>query len=728
MRLFSSNRGLSIRSKLLFVALALLLIPWMGYEYVRDMKSFLLRGQENALNLTARAIATVLHDKPELFDPEKGAPEVIGNTDDIFAYALPNYIRLDGDLADWGDQLDQAIRVDGAEGQLCGPDFEPWSLSYTQVVGYRGPYLYAGFDVTDDTVVRRDPGIRRLDNSDHIRFYLENPGGQVKRYLVTGREPGRMSVYLMDENWEYALTGEANYDLSAEWTMTDAGYRVEIRIPRYLTASQARLGFVVADVDDPVTRQVVKRLTSSSKDLEQQAPLNQLFIHSPEIAKILRGLDRPVTRIWVLDRQQRVRAVVGNLASEAAQPEPAAPEGPFGYLIRGYQAVLQEVYSLILETSSDEFVDVPTDVTRRDEEIFRRALSGIPQTQRRRSLDEGTEILMAAHPIWSGDQALGVVVVEQSTDEVLSEQKRVLENVVAVTLLVLIIITGALLVFASRITIRIRRLRNNAEQAIGPDGRVRNANIAAESGSGDELGDLSRSMSGMLERLSQYTRYLEGLPDTLAHELNNPLNVVNSSLDNLQEEVPETRNSKYMARAKNGTVRLGSILRNLTEAANLEEALRTEEQEKFDLVELASSYVEGYQQSNPKQKFELEIRNSPIHIRGTPDLIAQMLDKLADNALDFARDESAILVRLDKVNGHAELSVLNEGSELPDTMTDRLFDPMVSVGKKNAKQSRLGLGLYVVRLIAEYHDGSVMAHNRSDATGAEFTVILPLAA
>lgn len=727
MRPFSSIPGLSIRSKLLFVALALLLIPWMGYEYVRDMKGFLLRGQENALNLTARAIATVLHDKPELFDPETGAPEVIGSTDDIFAYPLPNYIRLDADLSDWGDQLDQATVVDGSVHQMCGPDYEPWSLRYTQVVGYRGPYLYVGFDVDDDQVVIRDPAMRRLNHSDHIRFYLQNPGGQINRYLLTGREAGRMSVYLMDDSWEYPLTGEPNYDLSAEWRMKPGGYRVEIRIPRFLTGSQARLGFVVADVDDEETRQVEKRLSSSSRDLEQDAPLNQLFIHSPEIAKILRGLDRPVTRIWVLDRMQRVRAVVGNLASETTEPA-SPPRGTFGYVIRGYQAVLQEVYNLILETPSDGFVDVNSNVTSRDEETFRRALNGIPQTQRRRSLEEGAEILMAAHPIWSGDQALGVVIVEQSTDEVLSEQRRVLENVVAVTLLVLIIITGALLMFASRITIRIRRLRNSAEQAIGPDGRVRDTNIAAESHSSDEIGDLSRSMSGMLGRLTQYTRYLEGLPDTLAHELNNPLNVVNSSLDNLQAEIPETRDSKYMARAKNGTVRLGSILRNLTEAANLEEALRTEIQEEFDLVELASSYVEGYQQSNPQHRFELEVRNSPIRIRGTPDLIAQMLDKLADNALDFSRAETPILVRLDKANGHAHLSILNEGSELPDTMTDRLFDPMVSVGKKNAKQSRLGLGLYVVRLIAEYHDGHVLAQNRSDATGAEFTVILPLAA
>lgn len=728
MRLPSPSRGLSIRSKLLLVALALLLIPWMGYEYVRDMKSFLLRGQENALTLTARAIATVLHDKPELFDPEKGAPEVIGDTDDIFAYALPNYIRLDGDLSDWGEQLEQATRVDGSVNQMCGPSYDPQSLSYSQMVGYRGPYLYVGFDVTDDRVVMRDPSIRRLDNSDHIRFYLENPGGELKRYLITGKETGRMSVYLMDDQWQYPLTGEANYDLSAEWATSDRGYRVEIRIPRFLVGSQTRLGFVVADVDDEAERKVGKRLSSSSKDINEEPPLNRLFIHSPEIAKILRGLDRPVTRIWVLDRERRVRAVVGNLASDAAEPAPPPARGAFGFVAHAYQGLLQKVYNLILETPSQEPVDLSSGVSRQDEETFRKALGGIPQTQRRVSPDQGTEILLAAHPIWSGEQALGVVVVEQSTDEVLSQQKRVLENVVAVTLLVLIFITGALLVFASRITIRIRRLRNEAEHVIGPDGRVRNANINAEHNSRDEIGDLSRSMSGMLGRLSQYTRYLEGLPDTLAHELNNPLNVVNSSLENLQDEIPQTRDSKYMARAKNGTVRLGSILRNLTEAANLEEALRTEIREKFDLVELTSSYVEGYQQSNPKQRFELEIRNSPIHIRGTPDLIAQMLDKLADNALDFANADSPILVRLDKINGRAELSVLNEGSELPDTMTDRLFDPMVSVGKRNAKQSRLGLGLYVVRLIAEYHNGQVTAHNRSDTVGAEFTVILPLAA
>ena len=204
--------------------------------------------------------------------------------------------------------------------------------------------------------------------------------------------------------------------------------------------------------------------------------------------------------------------------------------------------------------------------------------------------------------------------------------------------------------------------------------------------------------------------------------------MVNSSLDNLQEELPETQRSKYMTRAMNGIKRLGSILTNLTEAANLEEALHSESRERFDLVRLVSSYVEGYQITHPDRKFELEVRAKPLNVEGVQDHIAQMLDKLADNAVDFGEEGSPILVRLEKRDNQARLVVINQGQSLPHTMGDRLFDPMVSVGKKNAKQSRLGLGLYVVKLIAEFHEGKVEAGNRPDENGAVFTVSLPLAA
>jgi len=75
---------------------------------------------------------------------------------------------------------------------------------------------------------------------------------------------------------------------------------------------------------------------------------------------------------------------------------------------------------------------------------------------------------------------------------------------------------------------------------------------------------------------------------------------------------------------------------------------------------------------------------------------------------------------------HAKISILNEGPTIPEKLRERLFDPMVSFGKTNAKHSHLGLGLFVVRLISEYHNGSAWAENRNDVEGVTVTVSIPL--
>ncbi len=717
------SRRISIRAKLLLLVLALLSIPWMGYKYVRETKLFLLQGQEDALLLTARAVSTVFHDRADLFSPDTGVAELLGDANDVYAHQLDSYLVLDGEESDWGALLEEARPFFGTTGLECDADFDPAYLSFEQVMGYRGPYLYALFRVADDTLVYRNGELPRLDNSDHLRIAIQEPGGLRRRFIATASAPGRMNVYLADKDWRYALTAEPVREIVALLRETGTGYTVEMRIPRFMVSASTRIGFSVADVDDAVGRAVTAVVDTARGDAEGQ--LGRLRVHSPEIAKILRGIDKPVSRIWILDNQQRVRAVMGSL-SRARYSDPADRDsgGWFDRLV----ASLERVWQVILQTPAADFEDISTEVSHRNEEVFAQVLEGAAKADRRASADGRAKILMAAYPIWAGDEVLGAVVVEQSSNEVLALQHEALRNVTAVTLLVFAFVTAALLIFASRLTLRITRLRDATERAITPEGRVQLERINVNLDVRDEVGDLSRSISGMLGRLSQYTRYLEAMPDTLAHEFSNPLNVVHSSLDNLQKEVPGINGSKYMDRAKNGIVRLGAILTNLTEAANLEEAMQGESRERFDLVELVSSYVEGYRLSHPEFRFDLDVRAQPLWVEGSPDHIAQMLDKLADNAVDFGEPYSAIVVRLDRLNGTALLSVLNEGPVLPEEMRDRLFDPMISVGKKHAKHSRLGLGLYVVRLIAEFHHGHVEANNRNDAEGAMVTVRLPLAA
>ena len=101
------------------------------------------------------------------------------------------------------------------------------------------------------------------------------------------------------------------------------------------------------------------------------------------------------------------------------------------------------------------------------------------------------------------------------------------------------------------------------------------------------------------------------------------------------------------------------------------------------------------------------------------------LDKIVDNAIDFHRANSPIKVQLDTHREFLQISVANRGPVLPSDSEKSLFDSMVSHrGPQN--QLHFGLGLYVVRVIAEYHGGHVRAMNLTDGSGVAIMVQLPM--
>jgi signal transduction histidine kinase len=173
--------------------------------------------------------------------------------------------------------------------------------------------------------------------------------------------------------------------------------------------------------------------------------------------------------------------------------------------------------------------------------------------------------------------------------------------------------TAALLIFATGLSLRIRRLRDEAEKSIDAHGRV----LGTVGGSmhGDELGDLARSFADILRRLQQYTGYLETLAGRLSHELRTPVAVVRSSLDNLKQvELPgEAR--VYLQRAEEGLARLSTIFTRMSEATRLEQSLATVEREKFDLATVVRGCVEGYRLAHRDRQFS-STRRCPYPING----------------------------------------------------------------------------------------------------------------
>jgi signal transduction histidine kinase len=333
-------------------------------------------------------------------------------------------------------------------------------------------------------------------------------------------------------------------------------------------------------------------------------------------------------------------------------------------------------------------------------------------------------VISAAHPIWSGDEVAGAVVTEETTNSVMSVKSAALERLLFLTLAAFVGAAVLLMAFATRLSMRIRRLRDEAESAIDARGRI--TRLAAGSDARDEIGDLSRSFSAVLERLAEHHAYLEAMAGRLSHELRTPIAVVRSSLENLKlsRENPEL----YIERAEQGLARLGRILERMTEASRLEQSLSALERERYDLGAVVRGCVEGYRIAYPQAAFTLDVPPDKVEVDGAPDLAAQLLDKLVENAVDFSRGGAPVRVALEVNAGMALLSVANRGPLLPDKMRTRLFESMISVRESPAAGApHLGLGLYVARLIAQFHGGTIGASNLPGGDGVALGVRMPLA-
>jgi len=714
-----------IRFKLVFLSSFLLVIPWLGYQYIIEMEEYLRRGQEQIVLGTAQALATALNERPELFD--EGSYSPARRTEDLYVYPVYSPLSLDdGSLLDWREY--QQYEVDYGHDDYLRTDLNPYrpyekegSLSFKIMVGEYNGSLYAYFKVIDDNIVYRSRDALSVHRSDFLQIsMLSREGNSVSRYVIAPHEPEFLYPFKVGDDYSEPIHEER---ISGQWYETADGYDIELQIPMEMLGG--RLGFAIFDVDDPQTRDISTVVaTYKAADAER---LGSLKLPTPEIDRIVAGMGHNNSRIQIVDRGGRVLLTVGDIQSAtglnvSSRIEDARTNKYWLYI---QNKILNPIYYQILTKPSNDFIDdLYSDVTRAGAHIDS-ALKGTAFTQFRTLAGGETRLLEAAHPILANGEVIGAVVVDQNMNGLRTFRNQALETLFNTILGVMLLVTLGLFFSASRISSRIRSLRNQAERIIDDTGRVQNTIVASRSS--DEIGDLSRSFSNIVERLTQHTSYLENMSSRLSHELRTPVTVVRSSLENLGLTVKDKESAVYLERAEEGIKRLNVILTSMSEATRLEQMLQTEDQEKNDLNAVIHGSVEGYKLAYPDQQFDLDMESGPIFANGVPEYIAQMLDKLIANAVEFSYPDQPITIYCHTLRDHVVIKVSNAGPSLPAEMGDRVFDAMISVRpQEKQKQPHLGIGLHIARLITEFHGGQIRAENRKDREGVTVSVVIPL--
>jgi two-component system sensor histidine kinase ChvG len=602
---------MSLRFKLLLIALSTLALPLAGWLFVRQMEELLRQGQEQTLIASARALARSLNALNTELPPAGAA---------LYVHHAPTRMVVDGYADDWSSLVPYT--------QELGPTNDPGKLSVLLCDDDDWIYFLAiVHDATRSRVDARDP---RAQTSDHLTLTLQR-GDLVRRYLIASGAPGHFDALTLTDASDNALPTV----LEGSWQEDSAGYRVELRLPR--VQMPEKLAVAAFDTEAPTA---------------ETAELLTLLTLSPKLSEELTQFAPDGMRVRILSSDGWVVATSGALVN--ANPAPVARR----------RWIENFVYRQLLAQTSETL------------------------------------------PLLTN---------------------RALLSVATASLLALIVAGGVLFAFSSVLSLRIRRLRDAADRAMRTSGRVDNATLPLI-GAHDELGDLARSFAGLLDEVSAYTEYLRTLASKLSHELQTPLAIVKSSLDNLDHQSLPAAAQPYVERARGGAERLGAIVRAMSQANGMERAIGGAEAEDFDLSAVVRGCIDSYRPIIVPRRLDFELPPGALIMHGAPELIAQALDKLVDNARSFTPEEGWIRITLRHLNDGAELSVANSGPLLPPTMQDRLFDSLVSLRPSTVQRAKdaphLGLGLYIVRLIAAAHRGTASAKNLADGSGVEFSLVL----
>ncbi|MEM7434962.1 MAG: HAMP domain-containing sensor histidine kinase [Myxococcota bacterium] len=231
--------------------------------------------------------------------------------------------------------------------------------------------------------------------------------------------------------------------------------------------------------------------------------------------------------------------------------------------------------------------------------------------------------------------------------------------------------------------------------------------------------NLLREITEMRE---QRHAWLENLAGFLRHELKNQLVAVGTSLDLARDTDSPAARETFLGRARRSLNRMRALVSSATEATNLEAALSSEAIGVVDLSGVVIDRVRAFASTREAPGFCL--RMSPgVEVRGSEERLAQLTDKLLENAAQHTQGSADILVELPRPsNGVVELVVENHGRPLP-SHKEKIFEAFVS---SRGEPGNLGLGLFIARSIARNHGGDISAADPADAPGARFTVRLPI--
>lgn len=703
----SRFRLIGLRGKLLLATLALFILPVAGLSYLKELEVFLKNNHAAAMLVTARTIASVFQDNASLIalNQLSQSPHQA-----IYCHSLNTMKQIDGYSDDWFElqnrqqyfyaahSLDKTTDIEDSLSVLCANDeqYYYFLVTYNQPTG-KNKNTFGQVDFSS------------LQQSNSISFQYLDYGHHIQDYHFKLVTPGWLNGQLNSP-----LSHGSRKHLPAQWQESTHGQTLEFKIPigRINRHASFKLQQLSADAE-------AKLLISTAlaiKALKPSGQLNPLILTDPLNAFKLEQLVPENTRLWLLNKQQFINAKTATKTKPIIKTETLEHNG-FSIL-----ALYRRLY-LILMNYPEQPSFYGGNQAKIETPAIQLSLKAQSTTHWLDHPHSDRMVLSVTTPVYDNNaQVIGTLVLEQNNKTLLALQDKTFEGILFLTLFVFFSVLLLLLFLSTRLLKRIINLRNDTLQALSSDGIISNQLYRNDN---DEIGDLARSFSTLLTRIEHNNQYLRSLSGKLSHELRTPLTIIKSSLENLATTTLTADHKKYTQRASEGCQRLSDLLNRMSEASRLEQSINNIEQEPIELVSFLSSYIDSLQAANEQLTIIFKTLLVRRQVNMAPELMAQLLDKLLSNAISFHRQNTPIIVTLEHSDKHLLIRVKNYGELIDKNQLSSIFSSLTSYRKRKDAAVHLGLGLYIARLIAQYHNGELSAINDAAEQSVSFILSLP---
>jgi heavy metal sensor kinase len=358
--------------------------------------------------------------------------------------------------------------------------------------------------------------------------------------------------------------------------------------------------------------------------------------------------------------------------------------------------------------------------------LSRNALKNASQGLRTFETVEGTgpyPVRILTVPVIKAGRVINLVQVGMSLENMVQTRRRFLLIMAAVLPLGLLLASGGGWLLARRALKPVDRMTQAAERISGEHLNER----LQETGSGDELDRLAKTLNDMLGRLDDSFHQVRQFSADASHELQTPLTILKGEVEvALRSQRSPKEYQRVLKSGLEEIDRISHLVEGLLLLARADAGMLRLDRQPVALTELMQEVCEQMKVVAGERSISLHSESpEPVSLVGDREHLRRLLLNVVDNAIKYTPAGGSVTLSLQSDNDWVSLRISDTGIGLSRDEQERIFSRFHRATEARSRDEKgVGLGLSIARSIADAHGGRIEVES-TPGQGSTFTIFLP---